>query len=39
MKKKKKKKKEDNSVTIRNLKILAKELYKTKENIAASIMH
>ena len=36
---KKKKKKEDNSVTIRNLRILAKELYKTKENIAASIMH
>ena len=31
----------DNSVTIhvRNLRILATELYKTKENLAAPIMH
>ena len=31
----------DNSVTIhvRNLRILAAELYKTKENLAASLMH
>ena len=31
----------DNSVTthVRNLRILATELYKTKENLAAPIMH
>ena len=31
----------DNSVTIhvRNLRILATELYKTKENLAAPLMH